>query len=282
MSTYIAREMSTYAASLTQDDLVYLVTEMAEELGEVRAQLAGQNSDHTPKPPAPTREALLRATMNKKAENQCPICLDQVMEPIQVNCCKGIFCKTCLNDCRASSPNCPLCRRDLDMAARSNASRAGTSPTTRTTTTMTTSPTGAMRVMTTTVSPSRYTLPRTPRRTTLVRRRSATTSVTRPFFKCTHADHITARTFGKGKSLSLHLLSHVGMDLTLESLGNYQYAAQCPLCEIKIGAREGAVEQLGGYQDSTTTRGTAAAMEKTWIEFAYHLLNDHRFSFATL
>lgn len=45
-------------------------------------------------------------------ESNCPICFDEIENPIITNCCNNTFCIICLAKCK----KCPLCRNDLKLS----------------------------------------------------------------------------------------------------------------------------------------------------------------------
>ena len=52
-------------------------------------------------------------------KGECPICLDEIdIENIStqiVPCCKNLFHTDCIIKCLTNKPNCPLCRKDLQI-----------------------------------------------------------------------------------------------------------------------------------------------------------------------
>lgn len=49
---------------------------------------------------------------------RCPICLKQVMSPINPNNCRHIFCKYCLKKWLSIKKSCPMCRKNVDFYSK--------------------------------------------------------------------------------------------------------------------------------------------------------------------
>lgn len=62
---------------------------------------------------APNRRRKPWAWPVEAREDRCPICLDRVTDTVRALPCRHIFCRECIEQWTANSPNCPLCRQRI-------------------------------------------------------------------------------------------------------------------------------------------------------------------------
>jgi hypothetical protein len=55
----------------------------------------------------------LEARIAQVSQEVCPICYDSPRSPTLTPCCRNSFCLSCLCECIAAKPACPLCRQDI-------------------------------------------------------------------------------------------------------------------------------------------------------------------------
>lgn len=47
-------------------------------------------------------------------DTNCPICLEDFINPVVNNCCKNIFCMECILKCATTNSKCPFCRKKIE------------------------------------------------------------------------------------------------------------------------------------------------------------------------
>jgi len=65
---------------------------------------------------------LQHSPLNKLEDKTCPICLDDIKDPIKMGGCTHVFCKTCITESvMHNNMNCPYCRSNVGLDVISKA-----------------------------------------------------------------------------------------------------------------------------------------------------------------